>query len=220
VTNDYTSASNFPKTLSDGDSITSLSQVFNSPTRLTDLIKAYKVQVIQKLLPGLVKPGYNEDTSTFRDGGNTGGTAPPPSAGPSQPRPDTEIDTGRIGAPPNFPRPGFGQNPLEIGRSDLDPLGGTVGRLPGAGGDGMYVGPNHPLFGREQGQENPLGGAPQRGPWGGDGFLPPLGAPPGARFDPISPFGMGGNVPNQQPRRNWGDELPPPVGICFMPMDK
>ena len=29
-----------------------------------------------------------------------------------------------------------------------------------------------------------------RGPWGGDGFLPPMGAPPGARFDPVGP-GMG-----------------------------
>lgn len=179
-----------------------------------DLIKAYKVQVIQKLLPGLVKPGYNEE----RDGNtsNGGGSAPPPSAGgPSQPRPDI----GGIGgeAPPNFPsRPGYGQNPLEIGRSDLDPLGGQVGRLPGAGGDGMYVGPNHPLFNRERSQENPLGGGnngPQRGPWGGDGFLPPLGAPPGARFDPITPFGIGGNVPNQPPRRNWGDEFPPPVRL-------
>ncbi|KAK9898085.1 hypothetical protein P389DRAFT_65582 [Cystobasidium minutum MCA 4210] len=214
VTNDYTSSSNFPKALS---SITSLSELFNSPTRLNDLIKAYKVQVIQKLLPGLVKPGYNEEnTTSARDGGNSGGNAPPPSAGPSQPRPDLGGEgDGRIGTPPNFLRPpGYGQNPLEIGRSDLDPLGGQVGRLPGAGGDGMLVGPNHPLFNRERSQENPLGGgagqAGQRGPWGGDGFLPPLGAPPGARFDPITPFGIGGNVPNQPPRRNWGDEFPPP----------
>jgi proteasome inhibitor subunit 1 (PI31) len=166
-----------------------------------------------------VKPGYAEET-TARSGGNSGnigGNAPPPSAGPSQPRPqplrpDNETDPGRIGAPPNFPRPGFGQNPLEIGRSDLDPLGGAVGRLPGAGGDGMFVGPNHPLFGREQEQQNPLGGGNgQRGPWGGDGYLPPLGAPPGARFDPITPFGLGGNRPNQPNQRNWGDEFPPPV---------
>lgn len=31
----------------------------------------------------------------------------------------------------------------------------------------------------------------QTGPWGGDGFLPAMGAPPGARFDPVGPFGPG-----------------------------
>lgn len=52
----------------------------------------------------------------------------------------------------------------------------------------MFVGPEHPIFGpgmRRPGMGSPLGG---RGPWGGDGFLPPLGAPPGARFDPVGPF--------------------------------
>lgn len=37
-----------------------------------------------------------------------------------------------------------------------------------------------------------VGGIGGRGPWGGDGFLPPMGAPPGARFDPVGPFGRGG----------------------------
>lgn len=227
TTNDYTSSSNFPKPFSDlTEDVNTLKTLFNSSARLADLITAYKVQIIQKLLPGLTKAGYSEASST--DNGNNGGTAPPPppAGGPSVPRggggvplrPDNEIDPGRIGAPPQFPRAGLGQNPLEIGRSDLDPLGGQVGRLPGAGGDGMFVGPNHPLFGREQGQVNPLGGAPQRGPWGGDGFLPPLGAPPGARFDPITPFGQGGGVGGGiggQPGRNWGDEMPPPVSLVL-----
>jgi proteasome inhibitor subunit 1 (PI31) len=48
----------------------------------------------------------------------------------------------------------------------------------------MFVGPNHPIFG-QRGRGNP-----NRGPWGGDGFLPPMGAPPGARFDPVGP-GLG-----------------------------
>ena len=56
--------------------------------------------------------------------------------------------------------------------------------FPGSDGDGMFVGPNHPIFG------GGLGGQAGRGPWGGDGFLPPLGAPPGARFDPVGP-GLG-----------------------------
>ncbi|KAG8932940.1 hypothetical protein FRC02_000291 [Tulasnella sp. 418] len=56
----------------------------------------------------------------------------------------------------------------------------------------MFVGPNHPLF---RDRREP-GGA--RGPWGGDGYLPPMGAPPGARFDPIAPGGLG------LPRRGGG----------------
>lgn len=84
-------------------------------------------------------------------------------------------------------------NPLEIGRNDLDPIpnpfAGKSPIQPLNPGGGMYVGPNHPIFG--QGRQ-PGGTGPQ-GPWGGDGFLPPMGAPPGARFDPVGPFGpMGG----------------------------
>lgn len=51
----------------------------------------------------------------------------------------------------------------------------------------MFVGPDHPIFG-----DRGRGG---QGRWGGDGFLPPMGAPPGARFDPVAPgvvpFGPG-----------------------------
>ncbi|KAK0453907.1 PI31 proteasome regulator N-terminal-domain-containing protein [Armillaria borealis] len=42
----------------------------------------------------------------------------------------------------------------------------------------------------------------QRGPWGGDGFLPPMGAPPGARFDPVGPGaaipGRGRGLPSRR----------------------
>ncbi len=55
-------------------------------------------------------------------------------------------------------------------------------------GGGMYVGPNHPMFAGRGGGS----GRGQAGPWGGDGYLPSLGAPPGARFDPVGPFGRGG----------------------------
>ena len=63
----------------------------------------------------------------------------------------------------------------------------------------MFVGPNHPMFSDRftPGRGGGIGGAGHHeGPWGGDGFLPPMGAPPGARFDPIAPvrppFGPGG----------------------------
>ena len=90
----------------------------------------------------------------------------------------------------------------------------------------MFVGPDDPLF-----QQGGVGGrAGPRGPWGGDGYLPPLGAPPGARFDPIGPgmgpFGPGGV--GGRPRGPGGpmggqfrgdpdnDEFMPPGGVsCF-----
>ncbi|KAH9045183.1 PI31 proteasome regulator N-terminal-domain-containing protein [Lactarius pseudohatsudake] len=68
---------------------------------------------------------------------------------------------------------------------------------------------------------------PNRGPWGGDGYLPPMGAPPGARFDPVGPglgpfpgrtgFGPrggqpgGGNVGDPD-----NDEFMPPGADMFM----
>ena len=160
-------------------------------------------------MPGLSTPGEQEDRTT-----NSGGNAPPPAAGPSEPRSQTdhpEFDRG-IGAAPRMPGIGGRNNPLEIGRSDLDPLGGAMGRLPGAGGDGMYVGPNHPLFNRDRERDDPLRipGSGNRGHWGGDGYLPPLGAPRGARFDPVGPFPPNAGRGNE-PRRNFGDEMPPPV---------
>ncbi len=51
----------------------------------------------------------------------------------------------------------------------------------------MYVGPSHPMFHDRMDPLNRGGG----GLWGGDGFLPPMGAPPGARFDPVHPFTPG-----------------------------
>jgi len=74
----------------------------------------------------------------------------------------------------------------------------------------MIVGPNHPIFG----QRAPRGG----GIYGGPQPLPRGSVPPGARFDPIGPFGG----PNQGQLRGGigrgnrtssepdGDELPPP----------
>ena len=119
------------------------------------------------------------------------------------PRPD---HSGNQGTPPTRPtipsqpdsrlrepaRPfQVGQNPYDIGRQDLDPIPNPNPFAPSPlfggvqPGGGMYVGPGHPMFAGHG------GGRGQTGPWGGDGYLPPLGAPPGARFDPVGPFGRG-----------------------------
>lgn len=119
-------------------------------------------------------------------------------ARPPQPRQPQEDSSSRpnIDQPYQLPnadrRP---RNPLEIGRDDLDPFPSPFGRGPFGfqplqPGGGMIVGPGHPAFGGVPAPAN-------RGPWGGDGFLPPLGAPQGARFDPVHPFGPGPRLPGQ-----------------------
>ncbi|KAJ2367187.1 hypothetical protein H4S01_002302 [Coemansia sp. RSA 2610] len=82
--------------------------------------------------------------------------------------------------------PGAGSNPLanplSVGRSDLDPLGGPLGGIDQGGG--MMVGPDHPMF--RQGGRPDAGADPLRDPT----RLPPGAVPPGAHFDPITPLGQ------------------------------
>ncbi len=69
-------------------------------------------------------------------------------------------------------------NPLQIGRSDLDPFINNPNplapsmRIPGSQGDGMFVGPDHPIFGGTfgpgRGQRSPSG----QTPWGGGRVSP------------------------------------------------
>lgn len=93
----------------------------------------------------------------------------------------------------------------------------------------MFVGPDHPIFGPGRDRN---GRFPAQGPWAGDGFLPPMGAPPGARFDPVGPSflpdrsGQGPMSGGGFPRRsNLGDpdndEFMPPgvVGPPFLRYD-
>lgn len=81
----------------------------------------------------------------------------------------------------------------------------------------MFLGPNHPIF------DAGWGPAPRRGPWGGDGYLPPLGAPPGARFDPIVPeHGPLGIGRRRLPHQHGGpdnDEFMPPGMVSFALLD-
>lgn len=132
--------------------------------------------IVQKLIPGLRKDGYTEQVTE---------TAPSQVVpGPSNPRPQPvpPPEAPDIISPLQVPP----RNPLEIGRRDREPFGRIPFMPPplfGGDDDGMIVGPNHPIF-------NPRPEGQGRGPWGGDGFLPPMGAPPGARFDPVGP-GLG-----------------------------
>ena len=222
-TNDFVSPSFFPHDLTSADA-QPLVHGFIASNRITDLMSRFKLQIVQKLIPGLRKDGYMEELPSNAAGSNS---RRPDNTTPAHPRPQ---------APPHAPDyypshipPG---NPLAIGRSDLDPFPGMNPSNPFAppplvpphGSDGMFVGPDHPIFsGRIPGG---LGGG--QGRWGGDGFLPPMGAPPGARFDPVGPGPFSGRIGGigggrgrgEQPgRRNLGepdnDEFMPPGAVSI-----
>ncbi|KAI8062503.1 PI31 proteasome regulator N-terminal-domain-containing protein [Gongronella butleri] len=206
ATSDYTSASFFPYASSSDQSFI---HGFISSQRLNDLLVLYKINIIQRLIPGIVKPGYEEEQSkTTTTATSTGHRDPassshipasstvPPSRPPLMPP---------IFDPATAPdQPSTLPNPFSVGRDDLDPLHVT---FPGQGG-GMYVGPGHPMFGRRD--DDPagvLGGGPQS--------LPRGSVPPGARFDPIGPFQgrpptRGRRPPRQFPGEPDNDEPPPP----------
>jgi len=93
------------------------------------------------------------------------------------------------------------RDPLrDLGRADLDPF---------SGGGGMIFDPLRAGRG---------GGGGNIGPFGPDGRpLPPGAVPPGARFDPFTPFGQGGVGPGRGRGRGRGrgfgpdpDHDPPP----------
>lgn len=103
-----------------------------------------------------------------------------------------------------FPRGPFGYtpgNPFEIGRGDFMPPG-----FPGppSGGEGMLVGPHHPMFrARFPPPDRRGGGVPDMG-------IPRGSVPPGARFDPIHGIPPQPENPYANPRGPDFDEFPPP----------
>ena len=178
-TNDFVSPSCFPHDL-DASHTRPLSQTLISSNRVADLTAQIKLKIIQNIVPGLRKDGYSEeatDSSATTPESNHQQSRDPAPARPRFQQPEN------LYQPPSLFPP---RNPLEIGRRDLDPIPMNPFTPPSIfphSGDGMFVGPDHPIFGAGRSRE-PFG---DRGPWGGDGFLPPMGAPPGARFDPIGP---------------------------------
>lgn len=198
---DYISTTALP--LQSTDNITaSLRDVFISPARLGDLVGLFKVNVIQKLAPGLYKAGYEDrrtpprerqeesrEPDALRDDSLPQPARPHPFDDPlaAAPRRSNPPDF----APPGFedefeinqpPRrnPGFGdRNPYNIGERDLYPPGlGPNDPFRGSGGPGFGPGGGgmHPTF------DDPLFGG--RGD-GNGGYDPRV--PPGARYDPVGP---------------------------------
>ncbi|KAF9923639.1 hypothetical protein FBU30_006362 [Linnemannia zychae] len=245
---DFTSPSYFPFTNRTDISRDPLWNGFISRSRINDFIGQYKIKIVQQLIPGLSKPGYQEDRTASTTSSTTTGERGPASTGPSTEGrgrdyypddpstfPGHPSRPGFIPRPPIFGDPfsaedefgGGYHNPFEIGRSDLDPFGGRIGGglggivgpggfggiggiggIGGSGGGGMIVGPNHPMFRR------PPPGGSSSGIYGGPQPLPRGSVPPGARFDPIGPFGAGagrGGAPgagtaHQDPHRGFGGQ--------------
>ncbi|KAI8818960.1 PI31 proteasome regulator N-terminal-domain-containing protein [Fimicolochytrium jonesii] len=219
-----------------GGAVKKVESAFASEDQLYAVLREFRVGIMQKLIPGLNKPGYEPDTSSSRSTAASSSSRdntqnrprPPyfyPITGVPYPEGEDEHRTGPLYSP-------F-RNPHSVGDVDLDPFGALGGpfRPPlfsgtggpggfGGGGGGMFVGPDHPMFGGR--------GFPE---YGGDGMLPPGAAPPGARYDPIMPPGIPGPGRPQFPSRGgfgrgggrggfggagWrsgdpdNDELPPP----------
>ncbi|RIA87375.1 PI31 proteasome regulator N-terminal-domain-containing protein [Glomus cerebriforme] len=214
ITDDYTSPSFFPFT-AEKYNVEPIVHGFISTNRIKDMINIYKINIVQRLIPGLNKPGYEETGTTYSSTRQQDDPLRVPTRQP--PRFPPIFDEPYGGDEPS------GFNPFNIGRDDLDPLGsnpiygpprfGGSGGIPPLGGPsrggGMFVGPDHPIFGQQQG--------PTRGGiYGGPQPLPRGSVPPGARFDPIGPFipgprgrGFGRGGPASGEPDN--DELPPPV---------
>ncbi|KAJ3124868.1 hypothetical protein HK100_011082 [Physocladia obscura] len=177
-------------------------------TGIEELLYKFKTAIVDKVAPNLNKEGYqpptNSGTSSASRQGRDGNDAD--DAGLRDPRfirPRVPIGGGGYG--------GFGIGTGGVGGDiDLDPFSAAPGIIPPrgglGGGGGLYVGPGHPVFGGGGGYGGfgSGGGGIYGGP-GGD-LLPPGAVPPGARFDPIGPFGgrPSGGLSGGSGRGGWG----------------
>ncbi|KAJ3116329.1 hypothetical protein HDU96_009889 [Phlyctochytrium bullatum] len=212
---------------------------------LVDFVFRVRRDIIDRVAPNLLKEGYeptaSASTSSAREPSSSSSAAngprPPydPFSGPGSGLIDPNFvpPPSRFGPYPGGPFPG--RNPYGIGDVDLDPFAAAPGLIPPRGGmhpgGGMFVGPDHPIFGMGGGgYGGGYGGFPggmggPRYPAGPGSYLPPGAVPPGARFDPIGPnaprprppgggsFGGFGGGPGGRPFGSGdpdNDELPPP----------
>ena len=151
VMKDFVSDSFFPYTPGDGEgeeesggSRRKLQDGFISESRMTDLATLVKINIIQKLMPGLNKPGYEEGSTAaesiqrsqrppeweaeFDDPLSVGFHPPRPFHPHRPPIPAGEIPPGfedeyEILRPPRQSPFPLGRNPLSIGEDDLNPPG-------------------------------------------------------------------------------------------------
>jgi hypothetical protein len=169
---EYLDPAQFPLTLTKELQTTSIG--LRSATHLLDFLTLFVTRILSHLLPDLIPPANPNSRPPPLSSSSTTTTQPAPE--PSQ---QPNHHHHQVVHQPS---------PLEIGRSDLDPIGTSnlhipsLYNAPGVGLDdrsGMLVGGNHPIF-----NNNHQPSAPHAGP---AAFLPPGAVPPGARFDPFGP---------------------------------
>ncbi|PLW08657.1 hypothetical protein PCANC_25035 [Puccinia coronata f. sp. avenae] len=170
---EYLDPAQFPLTLTKELQTTSIG--LRSATHLLDFLTLFVTRILSHLLPDLIPPANPNSRPPPLSSSSTTTTQPAPE--PSQ---QPNHHHHQVVHQPS---------PLEIGRSDLDPIGTSnlhipsLYNAPGVGLDdrsGMLVGGNHPIFNNNNRQPS----APHAGP---AAFLPPGAVPPGARFDPFGP---------------------------------
>lgn len=195
------------------DNKDSVRDAFISAGRMEDLSSLLKVNIIQKLIPGLRKEGYEESASTAERAEGSSRQAPPgrddredrpPARDPlrdDQPQParpypfnDPLAAAPRPQRPiPDFAPPGF---------EDEYELQGPARRFPGGGQPFGNIG-EQDLYPPGLGPHDPLRMGPGGGYRGGGGMHPTFDdpmfggqggqrgydprAPPGARYDPVGP---------------------------------
>ncbi|KAH7887861.1 PI31 proteasome regulator N-terminal-domain-containing protein [Phlebopus sp. FC_14] len=212
-TNDFVSPSFYPHDVSKSNAAP-LVHGFISSNRITDFVSQFKLKIVQKLIPGLWKEGYLEESDDISAVAGPANPVPANAPPPARTRPITPPSPE--GFPYRLPSHIPPENPLEIGRRDLEPFSGNPFAppplFPPYGGDGMFVGPGHPIFGSRGSRPHDV-----RGPWGGDGYLPPMGAPPGARFDPVGPDPGAFNPSFGGRPRGRGRNVQDPDNDEFMP---
>ncbi|KAK3684363.1 hypothetical protein LTR37_020364 [Vermiconidia calcicola] len=236
IAKDYVSEGNLPATpvasdTSEEDASRSMQDVFISSGRLSDFGSLMRINVVQKLLPGLHKEGYEE----VRESQSSQREQPPqrqperPQYNPLREDRDPPARPYPLHGPLAQPRrpvpepiPGF-EDEYETMRP---PRGGIPGPgMPHYGDRDLYpqgLGPRDPLYG---------GVGPGLGPPGGGGMHPTFDdplfagqgrrgqgydpqAPLGSRYDPVGPgmghprgAGLGGRPPN-----GGGGRPPNPFG--------
>ncbi|KAF1955703.1 hypothetical protein CC80DRAFT_593916 [Byssothecium circinans] len=194
------------------DTAKKLRDVFISEGRLGDFGAFLKLNIIQKLAPGLGKEGYQETRGQDREEGapreapergTPGWPGQPRQPPPNEPEParpypfdDPLAQPRRPDRPLPEPIPGF-EDEYEVNRP---PRGLRDPRIPvGIGERDLYppgLGPHDPLrphLGGALPRPGGMGGGmhptfddPMFGGQGGQGGYDPM-APPGARYDPLGP---------------------------------
>lgn len=210
---DYISEGSLQNQSTEADARTSLSHIFISPGRITDLASHFRSSIIQKLAPGIHKAGYEDTSSSTTTEATTGNprrqeqdNIPPQydplrddRQDPARPNPYPYADPLAAPRRPHpagdFPPPGF-DDEYDLMRP---PRGGLPGGTPfgNIGERDLYppgLGPNDPLrMGpggggvRGGGGMHPTFDDPLFGGQGGRGGRYDPMAPPGARYDPVGP---------------------------------